>query len=85
MLELNLNQNVTIYPTQRGWDIIKSIVSDFDEFDSDDVEVWIKERTMKDGGFKEQLHYLITHFTGLFGVSKNKYLVSSKMNVFPLL
>lgn len=80
---LSLNQKAVVYPKQRGWDMIQSIVSDFDEFDEDEVNDWILSRTTEDGGFSESFLTLINSFTGLFSMT-NTYLVSSNVKFLPL-
>lgn len=78
--QININDYVTIYPTDEGWQKIRSIMKK-DYLASDyHVDKWISHCATEDGGFRDQLWVIIDKFNELFKLD-SVYLDSMLMPV----
>jgi hypothetical protein len=80
-VELNINQEVIIFPNKLGWEKIRLVdrVNKRKHFHNDeDYLASFQNKMVENGGFKEQLWVVIDELHELFE-STNRYLENSKM------
>lgn len=68
-MEYNINNEVIIYPTEKGWNRIRKNIVEaykFSEYPTTIAEETILRNRTKDNGFKEQLWVLIEQHNNLF-------------------
>ena len=69
MTKYNINNYVTIYPTEAGWRNIKAILDSKDDMGFKrviDVDNYINNHKTKDNGYRDQLWSIISNFSDLF-------------------
>lgn len=78
--QFNLNNNVVLYPSESGWKkILKDIKKTYVLSDKEAI-AWVKQKTTKDGGYKEQLWVLMDVHHDMF-FNGMTYLTSTNIDL----
>lgn len=80
-IDFNMNHDVVIFPSERGW---KRIISDLMEaynFNIEKATEWAEKRKTEDGGYKEQLWEIIALHHDMFFNGTN-YFETTKMILY---
>jgi len=62
MAKHNLNDYIIVFPSKKGWEEIKRIISKRYNYNESQVGYYIKEATTETGGFVEVMWQFITLF-----------------------
>lgn len=65
-MEINMNDQITIYPTDKGWIRIKELLMSKYRLTDKEADRWIRNRQTDDGGYKDQHWCLIDTFHSMF-------------------
>jgi hypothetical protein len=69
MSKFNLNNNITIYPSTKGWSELSRLTKDFYNLTDEKTLDWINQRKTNNGdmyGFKDQLHVIMNIYGSMF-------------------
>lgn len=92
LAEINLNQEVIIYPTEQGWiDLFNTLKKntwvhvfiDDNNTEEDVVNEYIDKKRTDDGGYKDQLWQIIHDYGSLF-YNGSDFLKTSVIKILPL-
>lgn len=79
-VKFNINYEATIYPTELGWEKIRTIISEKYKYNSSELfEYMIKHRTAE-GGYKDQLWQMMNNLGQMF-FNGNLYLQHTTMEL----
>jgi hypothetical protein len=73
-MKVNINNQVTVYPTTEGWKYLKMRLFHLyshERFSRQQLEEFWKNKLTKDDGFKEQLWVLASDYPKLFSCVTN--------------
>jgi len=66
MKTYNINWDVIIYPSKKGWDKIHELVKAKYNLTPEKATAWIKNRKTPNGGYKEQLWTIMDELHDMF-------------------
>ena len=67
MKKLNFNHDVIIYPNDKGFMMMEDLIMDkYERLSRKEAIKWITARLTDDGGYKDQLHEIMTTFHPMF-------------------
>lgn len=69
--KLNMNDYITIYPNENGFRKIKALIVNRYLLSSEEAEEWVKKRTTKDNGYKDQMWVIISDLHDMFFNGQN--------------
>ena len=80
MSEYNINLDVTIYPSEKGWEMIPGLLSKKYMMHADIAKAWTDKRRTADGGYRDHLWSIISDLSELFYMGTDK-LASMKIEL----
>lgn len=66
LLDININEEVIIYPTEKGWKKIKELMQIAYRLTNEQVDDWVFLRTTDDNGYTDQLWVIISILHPMF-------------------
>jgi len=81
LLDFNLNFEAVIFPSESGWKkIVSDLMSEY-KLTEEEAIAWTEKRKTTDGGYKEQLHSIISIHHNMFFNGSN-YFKTTKMILY---
>ena len=69
--KLNMNDYITIYPNENGFRKIKALIANRYLLSNEEAEEWVKKRTTKENGYKDQMWVIISDLHDMFFNGQN--------------
>jgi hypothetical protein len=66
MQKYNANYEIIIYPSEKGWEKIRSIISSIYKLDGRRLDAYIKSKTTPENGFKDQMWCIMSDFGEMY-------------------
>jgi len=80
MINVNINNQVVIYPSDKGWDEIVRLTAKNYNISLEKAVEWVKSRKTDDGGYKDQLWVIMSDLHDIFYLG-NTNLKNSTMSI----